>query len=134
MSDDARTQRMLNAADTVTDGLRTLFAATDGDEAEVGEILDSCFRAARLSWAGDRPCIKRSFHGGTQTISFREFADEVVQDGASALEIARTMLEHPARVYHYNANEAEFYETFEILADGEKHLREQVASYQEDSP
>ena len=61
------------------------------------------------------PCIERKFHGGTERVTFETFAKLVIQDSDMAEHVARVMLngEDP---YQWNEDEAEFYETFTVMA------------------
>lgn len=50
--DDARMQRIMEAGNVVSDALVKLYAACDGDEAAVGEILYELDQGARIeSWS-----------------------------------------------------------------------------------
>lgn len=71
-----------------------------------------------------KACIKRSFLGGCERVSFAEFALRVIQDDQAAQKIARRMLEgHDP--YEYNLEEPEFYERFGIC--DREALRVQIA-------
>lgn len=73
------------------------------------------------------PSIRREFPGGSELVTFSEFAEGVVQNEEVAVEIAEQMLagEEP---YEYNASEPEFREVFTILSRAE--LEEQLLQAQ----
>jgi len=84
-----------------------------------------------------RTCIERKFLGATEYITFRDFADYVIQDDEQALSIARVMLD-PSRMtaegdalpYLYNESEPAFYEEFtvtDVVA-----LRQQIAAFEQE--
>jgi hypothetical protein len=75
----------------------------------------------------DLPVIERAYHGGTESVTFADFAEFVVQDGAMALVIARRMI-NGDDPYEYNEDEPEFYETFSVADSLE--LERQVAKFE----
>lgn len=74
----------------------------------------------------DLPSIQRTFHGGTECISFGEFASNVIQEQDVAVSIATTMLSRPDIPYEDNVDEPEFYETY-LCLDAEL-LRDQITA------
>lgn len=61
------------------------------------------------------PCIKREFLGGSQTISFDEFANEVIQDYDQAEEIGRTLIGDVNSMGEYAYGDGEYREQFTLL-------------------
>jgi hypothetical protein len=72
----------------------------------------------------ERACIKRTAHGVTEFVDFRDFAESVVQDDQVAREMAEAMLANPERPYQQNVDEPEFYEVYEVVDADE--LRRQM--------
>jgi hypothetical protein len=76
--------------------------------------------------------IERKFYGGTESVTFDDFALFVIQDDDEALTIAHRMLDgmdpYPFNEPHTGA-EPEFYEEFRVLNSNK--LREQISAYEE---
>jgi hypothetical protein len=58
--------------------------------------------------------IRRTYHGGTEDITFDEFVTSAIQDTRCAVDVAIRMIEGEDP-YHWNPDEAEFYEEFTII-------------------
>lgn len=79
-----------------------------------------------------KPVIQRDFVGGTENVTFAQFAEFVVQDGEIATEIAEHMLKFPEASYDYNADVMEpgVYESHTVLDADE--LRRQIDAANDD--
>lgn len=64
-----------------------------------------------------KPCIERRYLGGTETVTFDDFATQVVQDHELAREIA-AQLAASDEPYKWNEDSAEFYEEFRATNPG----------------
>ena len=67
-------------------------------------------------------CIRRKYLGGVEDQSFDNFVLSTIQDEQTAVEVAQTMLADYPEPYEWNRDEAEYYETFEILDVDELRL------------
>jgi hypothetical protein len=79
----------------------------------------------------DAPCVLREFTGGSEHVSFAEFAHHVVQERTVAEQIAHTMLS-TGEPYEYNEDEPRFREVFTII--DEAALRRQREASERDAP
>lgn len=74
-----------------------------------------------------RPCIRRSFTGGQEDITYPEFAEDIIQDWDVAEDVADDLLAWPKQPREWNAEEPEFREVFELLDASD--LKAQIAYY-----
>ena len=75
------------------------------------------------------PCIRRTGQGFTETLTFTDWADAIIQDRDAAEQIAQRML-HEAASYPYNEeHDAAYVEEFSVT-DAEA-LRAQLATARE---
>ena len=79
----------------------------------------------------DAPCVLREFTGGSERVSFAEFAHHVVQERTVAEQIAHTLLT-TREPYEYNEDDPRFREVFTIV--DEAALRRQLAASERDAP
>jgi len=83
-----------------------------------------------MTTATETACIRRAYLGGSDDVTFDQFAEIVVQDYACAAEVAETMLNDDPRPYQWNADEPEFYEEFAVIDAAE--LRRCLDTYATD--
>ena len=78
----------------------------------------------------DLPCLLRVYPGGSEYVTFADFAEHVVQEHDAAEEIVSTLL-RTGEPYVYNEDEPEFREVFTIT--DERGLRDQLAATERDA-
>lgn len=71
--------------------------------------------------------IRREYLGGTESLTFAEFAERVIQDDEIAEQIAEQMLRSP-EPYDHNSEEPEFFERFTVI--DRDHLRRELQELQ----
>jgi hypothetical protein len=65
-----------------------------------------------VSTSIDQPCIERRGLGFSEVVSFREFAEHIIQDWDMAVEVATAMLKSDSKYPWNEDNKPEFYEEF----------------------